>query len=79
MDRETAPEPYELSTEVAAMFDVPPPTIAVSDRAPPGAMVVGFGPGNAHLVLATGTIAALDSAELEAVIAHELEATRSTS
>jgi len=79
VDRETAPEPYELSTEVAAMFDVPPPTIAVSDRAPPGAMAVGFGPGNVHLVLATGTIAALDSAELEAVIAHELEATRSTS
>ena len=72
VDRETAPELYELSTTAAAMFDVPPPTIAVSDRTAPEAMAVGFRPGNIHLVLSTGTIEALDSAELEAVIAHEL-------
>jgi len=72
VDRETAPELYDLTTKVAAMLDVPPPTIAVSDRDAPEAMAVGFRPGNIHLVLSTGTIRALDSAELEAVIAHEL-------
>jgi len=72
VDREAAPELYEQSTRVAAMLDVPPPTIAVSDRSAPEAMAVGFRPGNVHLVLSTGTIKALDAAELEAVIAHEL-------
>ncbi|MGM0718618.1 MAG: M48 family metalloprotease [Halobacteriota archaeon] len=72
IDRETAPELYELTIKVAAMFDVPPPTIAVSHRSAPEAMAVGFRPGNIHLVLSMGTIRALEAAELEAVIAHEL-------
>jgi len=72
VDRDTAPELHDMATKVAAMFDVPPPTIAVSDRAAPEAMAVGFQPENIHLVVSTGTIEALDSAELEAVIAHEL-------
>lgn len=70
--RETEPELYAMTTNVAAMFDVPLPTIAVSERAVPEAMAIGFRPGNIHLVLSRGTIEALDSAELEAVIAHEL-------
>jgi len=72
VDADAAPELYKRSTNVAAMLDVPPPTVAVSDRAAPEAMAVGFRPGNVHLVLSTGTIEALDADELEAVIAHEL-------
>jgi len=72
VDRETAPELYEMATKVAAVFDVPPPTVAVSERVAPEAMAVGFRPGNVHLVVSQGTIDALDPAELEAVIAHEL-------
>jgi len=72
VDRETAPELYQLTTKVAAMLGVPAPTVAVSDRAAPEAMAVGFRPGNIHLVLSTGTIESLETAELEAVIAHEL-------
>jgi heat shock protein HtpX len=72
VDRETVPELYQTTTKVAAMLGVPTPTIAVSDRAAPEAMAVGIRPGNIHLVLSTGTITALDSDELEAVIGHEL-------
>jgi len=72
VDRETAPELYQLSTSVAAMVGVPVPTVAISDRAAPEAMVVGFRPSDIHLVLSTGTIESLEPAELEAVIAHEL-------
>jgi len=72
VNRETKPELFDMTTTVAAMFDVPVPTIAVSDRAVPEAMAIGFRPGNIHLVLSRGTIEALDPAELEAVIAHEI-------
>ncbi|MEA1931734.1 MAG: M48 family metalloprotease [Euryarchaeota archaeon] len=72
IDRETAPALSDMTTKVAAMFDVPPPRIAVSERSAPEAMAVGFRPGNIHLVLSRGTIDALDAAKLEAVIAHEL-------
>lgn len=72
VDHETAPELYRITTNVAAMLGVPTPTVAVSDRDAPEAMAVGFRPGNIHLVLSTGTIESLDTAELEAVIAHEL-------
>ncbi|AXR80061.1 putative protease HtpX [Natrarchaeobaculum sulfurireducens] len=72
VDEETAPELYELTTRVAAQLGVPAPTIAVSDRDAPEALVVGFRPKRIHLVLSLGTIDALSQAELEAVIAHEL-------
>ena len=72
VNRETEPELHDITTNVAAMFDVPLPTIAVSDRAVPEAMAIGFRPTNIHLVVSRGTIEALDSTELEAVIAHEL-------
>ena len=71
-NRETEPELFDMTTKVATMFDVPLPTIAVSDRTVPEAMAIGFRPNNIHLVVSQGTIEALDSAELEAVIAHEL-------
>lgn len=73
VDRETAPELYQIATRVAAQLDVPPPTIAVSERDVPEALAVGFRPTNIRLVLSRGTIETLkDRDELEAVIAHEL-------
>lgn len=67
------PELHATVTRVATMLDVPVPTIALSERDAPEAMAVGFRPGNVHLVLSRGTLEALaDTAELEAVIAHEL-------
>ncbi|ARS91741.1 peptidase M48 [Natrarchaeobaculum aegyptiacum] len=72
VDHEAAPELYETTTRIAAQLDVPVPTIAVSDRDAPEALVVGYRPSDVHLVLSLGTIEALEPAELEAVIAHEL-------
>ena len=73
VDRETAPELYQIATRVAAQLNVPVPTIAISDRDVPEALAIGFRPENIHLVLSLGTIKALDGQEeLEAVIAHEL-------
>jgi len=73
IDKAAEPALYELVTRVATRLDIPVPTIALSERQAPEALVVGFRPGNAHLILSRGTLDALeDPAELEAVIAHEL-------
>lgn len=72
VDHESAPELYKMTTRVAAQIDVPVPTIAISDRDAPEALVVGYRPTDVHLVLSKGTVDALDEQELEAVIAHEL-------
>lgn len=72
VDRESAPELYKMTVRVAAQLDVPVPTIAISNREAPEALVVGYRPSDVHLVLSTGTVETLDQQELEAVIAHEL-------
>ena len=72
IDTEEYPELYQLVTKIATQLDVPVPTIALSDRNVPEALAIGFRPRNVHLILSTGTLNALDEAELEAVIAHEL-------
>ncbi|MFW5949118.1 MAG: M48 family metalloprotease [Halolamina sp.] len=72
VDRETAPDLYGTATRVAAQLSVPVPTIALSDRGAPEALVVGFRPNAMHLVLSRGTVEALDDDELAAVIAYEL-------
>lgn len=72
VDPDTAPRVHRIATRVAALLDVPVPTIAVSERDAPEAMVAGFRPDGMHLVVSLGTLRALDDDELEAVIAHEL-------
>ena len=72
VDRESAPELYRTTTQVAAQLDVPVPTIAISNREAPEALVVGYRPSDVHLVVSTGTVESLDKQELAAVIAHEL-------
>ncbi|MFW5950029.1 MAG: M48 family metalloprotease [archaeon] len=73
VDREDEPALYELVTRIATQLDIPVPTIALSERQTPEALAVGFRPGNIHLILSRGTLNTLNgTAELEAVIAHEL-------
>ena len=73
VDREAEPALYDLVTRIASQIGIPVPTIALSERQTPEALAVGFRPGNVHLILSRGTLNALDgTAELEAVIAHEL-------
>lgn len=69
---EDEPELHATVNRVASMLDVPKPTVAVSDSPAPEAMVVGTRPSSTRFVLSRGTLEALDAAELEAVVAHEL-------
>ncbi|NGM69242.1 M48 family metalloprotease [Natronolimnobius sp. AArcel1] len=70
---DSEPELEQLTTRVAAQLDVPKPTIAIADRDTPEAMAVGFRPSNIHLVISSGALESLETtAELEAVVAHEL-------
>ena len=63
---------HSITTRVASQFDIPKPTIAVSEHTQSEAFTRGYRPGNIHLVLSQGTLDALDEDELEAVVAHEL-------
>lgn len=72
VDADAYPEVHAAVTRVAATYDIPVPTVAVSERDVPEAMVVGVRPSTTRLVLSTGTLEALEADELEAVIAHEL-------
>lgn len=57
---------------LSAQFDLPTPTVAVAERAVPTALVAGLTRSRATLILSTGLLDALDDAELDAVVAHEL-------
>ncbi|NGM70084.1 M48 family metalloprotease [Natronolimnobius sp. AArcel1] len=72
VDSSEYPELEATVTRVAAILDVPTPTIVVSETPVPEALVVGFRPSSIRLVLSTGTLATLEQDELEAVVAHEL-------
>ena len=56
----------------AGHFDVPKPTVRVADTDAPHASVSGLSPDRTTLVVSTAVLSALDSAELDAVVAHEL-------
>lgn len=57
---------------LAAVYDVPPPTVRVVGSAAPETYTAGYRRSGMRLVLSTGLLDALDDAELDAVIAHEL-------
>ncbi|RQG96211.1 M48 family metalloprotease [Natrarchaeobius oligotrophus] len=72
VDADEYPGVHAAVTRVASMYGLPTPTVAISERRAPEAMVVGVRPSTTRLVLSTGTLEALEEDELEAVIAHEL-------
>lgn len=69
---EQYPTLHAITTTLATQFDIPKPTIAVTERTGPEAMTVGYRPGNLYLIVSEGLLDVLDEAELEAVVAHEL-------
>lgn len=69
---EKFPTLHAIATSIAAQFNIPKPTIAVTERSEPEAMTVGYRPGNIYLIVSEGLLDGLDEAELEAVVAHEL-------
>ncbi|NGM68440.1 M48 family metalloprotease [Natronolimnobius sp. AArcel1] len=66
------PDLHATTTRLATILDVPQPTLEVSDTQVPEAMLVGFHPESARLIVSAGTLEALSDDELEAVLAHEL-------
>jgi heat shock protein HtpX len=72
LKREDAAEVFELVEGVAKKANTPIPKIYVIYNNSMNAFVTGKSKNNSHLVLTGGIIEKLKSAELEAVVAHEL-------
>jgi heat shock protein HtpX len=69
---EAYPDLHAAVTRLAQAADLPAPALYVADRERPLAMTTGLSTDDAKLVVSTGLLDALDGAELEAVVAHEL-------
>ncbi|MFC5971036.1 M48 family metalloprotease [Halomarina salina] len=65
------PDLHARVTRLAAQADVQVPTVAVADSETPNSFAVGS-PRRSTVVVSTGLLDALDDAQLDAVLAHEL-------
>ncbi|MWG35496.1 M48 family metallopeptidase [Halomarina oriensis] len=69
---EHRPRLCETVRSVAQRLDHPEPEVLVAGPDAPSAMTVGLRPRQTTLAVSTATLDALDAAELETVVAHEL-------
>jgi heat shock protein HtpX len=67
-----APELHAAVERLCVLADLPKPRIVVEPERQPNSWIVGVGRGHARLHLTQGLLDRLDTAELEAVIGHEL-------
>ncbi|MET3844810.1 zinc metalloprotease HtpX [Bradyrhizobium sp. OAE829] len=72
VDRQTAPDLYNLVAELAGRAGLPMPRVFVMDEAQPNAFATGRNPQNAAVAVTTGLMHSLSREELAGVIAHEL-------
>ena len=72
VDRQTAPDLYNLVAELAGRAGLPMPRVFVMDEAQPNAFATGRSPQNAAVAVTTGLMHSLSREELAGVIAHEL-------
>lgn len=72
VDPDDRPDLHARVTRLAQIADVAKPAVAVSSSRVPNAFTIGIRPSAATIVLTEGALDALEEAELEAVIAHEL-------
>jgi heat shock protein HtpX len=66
------PKLHEMITRLCAIADIPKPRVAIVHTSVPNAFATGRSPNNAVVAVTTGILDKLTSAELEAVLAHEL-------
>lgn len=71
-DASTAAALDERVTRLAVQANLPAPDVRLVSSPTPTAVAVGYRPGSSTVFLSSGLVGALDGAELDAVIAHEL-------
>jgi len=72
VDRNSAPDLFNLVAELAGRAGLPMPRVFVMDEAQPNAFATGRNPENAAVAVTTGLMQQLSREELAGVIAHEL-------
>jgi heat shock protein HtpX len=72
VDARTAPELYQIVSELAARAQLPMPRIYLMDNPQPNAFATGRDPQHAAVAATTGLLQRLDRDEVAGVIAHEL-------
>ena len=72
VDRNSAPDLYDLVAELAARAQLPMPRVFLMDEAQPNAFATGRNPDNAAVAVTVGLMQQLSREELAGVIAHEL-------
>jgi heat shock protein HtpX len=72
VDAASAPEFYQLITELAATAQLPMPKVYIIDTPQPNAFATGRNPDHAAVAATTGLLAMLSRDEIAGVMAHEL-------
>ena len=72
VDRNSAPDLFNLVAELAGRAGLPMPRVFLMDEAQPNAFATGRNPQNAAVAVTTGLMQSLSREELAGVIAHEL-------
>jgi heat shock protein HtpX len=72
VDARSAPELYELISQLAAAAGLPMPCVYVMENAQPNAFATGRNPEHAAVAVTTGLMQMVDRQELAGVLAHEL-------
>ena len=62
----------DVVARLASLADISVPEVAIAETDAPNALAVGYRRASSTLVVTRGLIAALEPAELEAVVAHEI-------
>lgn len=72
VDAKTAPEFYQMVSDLAQNAGLPMPRVYVIKNAQPNAFATGRNPDNAAVAASTGLLESLTEEEIAAVMAHEL-------
>jgi heat shock protein HtpX len=72
VDARTAPDLYNMVSELAARAQLPMPKVYLMDEPQPNAFATGRNPQNAAVAVTTGLLQQLSREEVAGVVAHEL-------
>ena len=72
VDARSAPELYDMVSQLARAADLPMPKVYIMENPQPNAFATGRNPANAAVAVTTGLMQTLSREELGGVIAHEL-------